>query len=397
MSGHLCSSVFICGFGFPMDQLQHKRTLLPRVRRVVVKVGSNVLAGAQDIDRARIARLVGELAALRRRGYDVALVSSGAVAAGMARLGLTVRPKTVPQKQAAAAVGQIRLMAYYDEQFSAVEQPVAQILLTHDDLAHRRRYLNARHTFEALLEAGVLPIVNENDSVAVEEMRFNFGDNDNLSALVAVLISADLLVILSDVPGLYTADPRSVADATLVPVVETIGRDIEAYAGGSGRLGTGGMASKLQAARKANDAGIPCIIADGRHADVLPRVFDATQAVGTLCLAAGDRLTRRKHWIAHTLRPAGAIRVDQGAYEAVAQGGRSLLPKGIIAVSGSFGAGECVSCLRPDGHEFARGLVSYGAAELERIKGLHTTAIEATLQYSAGDAVIHRDDLVLLA
>lgn len=379
-----------------MTQAEHKAALLPRVRRVVVKVGSNVLAGAQDLDRTRVARLVGELAALRRRGYDIVLVSSGAVAAGMARLGLAARPRTVPQKQAAAAVGQIRLMAFYDEQFSARQQPVAQILLTHDDLANRRRYLNARHTFEALLDAGVLPIVNENDSVAVEEVRFNFGDNDNLSALVAVLISADLLVILSDVDGLYTADPRATADARLVPVVDRIDRAVEAYAGAAGRLGTGGMASKLQAARKANEAGIACVIADGRHGDVLPRVFDAAQSVGTLFLPAGDRLTRRKHWIAHTLRPAGAIAVDQGAYEAVAQGGRSLLPKGITAVRGSFGAGECVSCLRPDGHEFARGLVSYGAAELERIKGLHTSAIEATLQYTAGDAVIHRDDLVLL-
>ncbi len=214
---------------------------------------------------------------------------------------------------------------------------------------------------------------------------------------MAVLISADLLVILSDVPGLYTADPRSVVDAALVPVVTAVGRDVEAYAGGAGNLGTGGMASKLQAARKANEAGIACIIADGRNPDVLPRVFDATQTVGTLFLAAGDRLTRRKHWIAHTLKPAGAITVDQGAFEALAQGGRSLLPKGITAISGNFGAGECVSCVTPDGREFARGLVSYSAPELDRIKGLHTTAIEATLQYSAGDAVIHRDDMVLLS
>jgi len=288
-------------------------------------------------------------------------------------------------------------MAFYDEQFSALGQPVAQILLTHDDLANRRRYLNARHTFEALLDAGVLPIVNENDTVAVEEMRFTFGDNDNLSALVATLISADLLVILSDVPGLYTTDPRSYADAALLSVVPEITRDIEAYAGGSGRLGTGGMATKLQAARKANDAGIACVVADGRNPDVLARVFDATQSAGTLFLAAGDRLTRRKHWIAHTLKPSGAITVDQGAYEAIAQGGRSLLPKGITAISGSFGAGECVSCVAPNGDEFARGLVNYSATELSRIKGQHTSAIEALLQYTAGDAVIHRDDLVLLA
>ncbi|MFN8644716.1 MAG: glutamate 5-kinase [Candidatus Binatia bacterium] len=378
------------------EQVRHKQALLPRVKRVVVKIGSSILSGPQDIDRERIARIVGELADLRRRGLALTLVSSGAVAAGMARLGLRERPKTVPQKQAAAAVGQIRLMAYYDERFSAHDQPVAQLLLTHDDLAHRRRYLNARHTFEELLGAGVLPIVNENDTVAVEEMRFNFGDNDNLSALVATLIGADLLVILSDVAGLFTADPRGNPDAQLVPVVEAVRREVEALAGSSGPLGKGGMASKLQAARKASEAGIPCVIADGLRAGVLPRVFDPEQAEGTLFLPSGDHLTRRKHWIAHTLRPAGTITVDAGAYTAIARGGRSLLPKGITAVGGNFGAGECVACLSPSGAEFARGLVSYGAAELQRIKGLHSSEIEATLQYTAGDEVIHRDDLVLL-
>jgi glutamate 5-kinase len=378
------------------DQLHHKRALLPRVKRAVVKIGSSILSGPQGIDRERVGRIVGELAALRRSGLQLTLVSSGAVAAGMARLGLRERPKTVPQKQAAAAVGQIRLMAAYDERFGAEDQPVAQILLTHDDLAHRRRYLNARHTFEELLDAGVLPIVNENDSVAVEEVRFNFGDNDNLSAQVATLISADLLVILSDVAGLYDADPRGNPDARLLPVVEEIRPEVEALAGRSGPLGTGGMASKVQAARKANDAGIACIIADGLRAGVLPRVFDPAHSEGTLFLPTGDRLTRRKHWIAHTLRPAGTITVDAGAHTAIAEGGRSLLPKGITAVGGNFGAGECVACLDPSGVEFARGLVNYGAAELQRIKGLHTSEIEPTLQYTVGNEVIHRDDLVLV-
>jgi glutamate 5-kinase len=380
------------------EQLAHKRALLPRVRRVVVKIGSSILSGPQGIDRERIVSLVGEFAALRRHPYEIVLVSSGAVAAGMTRLGLRDRPKTVPGKQAAAAVGQIRLMSLYDECFSAEGQPVAQILLTHDDLANRRRYINARHTFEELLQAGVLPIVNENDTVAVEEVQFNFGDNDNLSAIVATLVSADLLVILSDVAGLYTADPRLDASAALVPLVDEIAREIQAYAGkASGPLGKGGMASKLHAARKANDAGIACLIADGRHSGVLPQVFDPASSVGTLFLAKDDRLNRRKHWIAHTLKPAGSVTVDQGAFDALQRGGRSLLPKGITAVGGTFGAGECVSCLSPSGTEFARGLVNYSAAELQRIKGLHTSAIEATLQYKVSDEIIHRDDLVLLS
>ena len=379
------------------DQLPHKRALLPRVRRVVIKIGSSILSGPHGIDRARIVRLVAEIAALRAHPYQIVLVSSGAVAAGMTRLGLRERPKTVPARQAAAAVGQIRLMALYDEHFAARGQPVAQILLTHDDLANRRRYINARHTFEDLLQAEVLPIVNENDTVAVEEVRFNFGDNDNLSAIVATLISADLLVILSDVGGLYTSDPRVDQNATLVPLVEEIAAETQAYAGtASGPLGKGGMASKLQAARTANGAGIACLIADGRHAGVLPQLFDADRSVGTLFLPKGDRLNRRKHWIAHTLKPAGSVTLDQGAYEAVARGGRSLLPKGITAVAGTFGAGECISCLSPAGDEFARGLVNYSAAELQRIKGIHSSAIETVLQYKVSDEIIHRDDLVLL-
>ena len=380
------------------EQVARKRALLPRVRRAVIKIGSSILSGPDGLDRARIAALVSDLAALRRRPAELVLVSSGAVAAGMTRLGLRERPSTVPARQAAAAVGQIRLMALYDECFSGHGQAVAQILLTHDDLANRRRYINARHTFEELLQAGVLPIVNENDTVAVEEVQFNFGDNDNLSAIVATLVGADLLVILSDVAGLFTADPRLDPAAELVPLVEEIARDVQAYAGArSGPLGKGGMASKLQAARKANEAGIACVVADGRRAGVLAQVFDPAEQVGTLFLATGDRLTRRKHWIAHTLKPAGSVSVDQGAYDAIMRGGRSLLPKGITAVSGTFGAGDCVACLSPAGHEFARGLVNYGSAELQRIKGLHSSAIEATLQYKVSDEIIHRDDLVLIS
>lgn len=379
------------------EQLPHKQRLLATIRRVVLKVGSSILSTAEGIDRVRLRRLADEIHLLRTRGYQVVLVSSGAVAAGMARLGRRERPNTIPEKQAAAAVGQIGLMALYEEFLGGYGHVVAQVLLTHDDLANRRRYINARHAFEELLQAGVVPVVNENDTVAVEEFKYNFGDNDNLSALVATLVGADVLVILSDVVGLCTADPRVSPDAKLVPLVRDFGSPVEGYVQGpAGPIGTGGMASKLKAAYKATDAGIPCIIADGLNAGVLPVVFDPRQSVGTLFLPKGDRLKRRKHWIAHVLRPAGTLVLDQGACDALAKQGRSLLPKGVVEVAGEFDAGECVSCLTPQREEFARGLVGYGSTELTKIKGAHTSEIEGRLGYNAGNAIIHRDDLVLL-
>jgi glutamate 5-kinase len=378
------------------DQLRHKPALLRRARRVVIKVGSSILSTARGIDRQRLRRLAGEIHDVAAR-RQVVVVTSGAVAAGVARLGLEERPRTMPQKQAAAAVGQIALMALYEEYFDQLGHRVGQVLLTHEDLANRKRYINARHTLEALLQAGVIPVVNENDTVAVEEMRFKFGDNDNLSALVATLISADLLVILSDVDGLHTADPAADPAAELVPVVSGADPRVRDYATGpAGPLGTGGMASKVNAAHSAGEAGVPCIIASGLRDGVLPAVFDPKKSVGTLFLPKGDPLQRRKHWIAHTLKPAGSLTVDPGAHRAIVEQGRSLLPKGIATIRGTFGAGECVSCLDPQGHEFARGLVSYGSAEVKKIKGLHSKEIEAVLGYRIGDEVIHRDDLVVL-
>jgi glutamate 5-kinase len=376
-------------------QLAHKQRLLRRVRRAVIKIGSSILSTDAGINRPRLRSLAEEMCALHQRGMEIVVVSSGAVAAGRVRLGMTGRPKTVPQRQAAAAVGQIDLMALYEEYFAAHSTQVAQILLTHDDLANRRRYLNARHTIETLIDARVVPVANENDTVVTDELR-NFGDNDNLSALIAGLVEADVLVMLSDVAGLFTTDPRADASAQLVSVVEDVGRGAGAYAmAGRGPLGTGGMASKFAAAKKAAAAGIPAIIADGLHAGVLPAVFDTTQAVGTLILPEGDRMGRRKHWIAYTLKPAGSIIVDQGAYEAITQRGRSLLPKGLKGVEGKFGSGDCVRCVDPNGREFARGLVNYSAAELEKIKGLHSAGIEGVLGYKLTEEVIHRNDLVL--
>ena len=378
------------------EQLGHKQRLLRRVRRAVIKIGSSILSGPQGINRERLSVLADEICALQASGVSLVVVSSGAVAAGMARLGMTQRPKTVPQRQAAAAIGQIDLMAVYEEYFALHKTQVAQILLTHDDLASRSRYLNARHTIETLIAAGVVPVANENDTVVVDELM-NFGDNDNLSALIAGLVEADLLVLLSDVPGLYTKNPRIHADAVLVPVVEDVGKATASYTmDGKGLLGTGGMASKLAAAATAASAGIPTIITDGMHAGALPSVFDVRQAIGTLVLPKGDRLARRKHWIAYTLKPTGTLVVDQGAYEAITQRGRSLLPTGLKGVDGRFGSGDCVRCVDPRGREFARGLVNYSAAEIEKIKGLHSARIEGVLGYKLAEEIIHRNDLVVL-
>lgn len=379
-----------------MTQLVHKQGILGRTRRVVVKIGSSSLSSPQGvITRERIAHLAHELAWLHHIGKEIVLVSSGAVAAGVGKLKIKERPKTIPAKQAAAAVGQIALMALYAECFALHGIQVAQILLTHDDVANRRRYLNAKHTVLTLLESHVLPIVNENDTVAVEEIQF--GDNDNLSALVAVLVEADLLVILSDVAGLYDRDPRVHVGARLMPIVE---KPIDAgavEAGKAGPLGRGGMVTKLEAAHKAALSGIPTVIADGRRRDILRAVFDPASEVGTLFLPVTDRIARRKHWIAYTLKPAGAIVVDAGARVAICEQGRSLLPPGVREIRGVFDEGECVTCLDENGQAFARGLVNYNSAALEQIKGVQTSQIEGILGYKISDEVIHRDDLALLS
>jgi glutamate 5-kinase len=376
------------------SHLEHKRRLTARTRRLVVKIGSGVLAGASGgIDQARIDALADEIAAIRAGGRTVIVVTSGAVAAGAARLGMSGRPRTIPLKQAAAAVGQIGIMAAYEAACAARGLRVAQVLLTRDDLSNRRRYLNAKHAMMALLELDVVPIVNENDTVVVEEIKL--GDNDNLSALTATLVDADLLVILSDVAGLHTCDPRQDPTATLVPVVPVVTPAIEAMAGGHGHLGTGGMATKLAAAKQASASGIATVIADGRTPGVLAAVLDPERALGTLVLPVADRLARRKHWIAYTLKPSGSLVVDDGARRALAAEGRSLLPSGLRAVEGHFGVGACVRCVGLDGTEFARGLVSYSAAELDRIKGRHSRDIESILGYKVSDEVVHRDDLVL--
>ena len=372
-----------------------RRKYVRPAKRVVVKIGSRILSSERGLHARRIGRLVRELAGLNDQGKKLVIVSSGAIASGMSRLGLTKRPTDLPQEQALAAVGQIRLMALYENSFAGYQKQVAQVLLTHEDLANRKRYLNAKHTLKTLLDWNIIPIVNENDTVAVDEMKF--GDNDQLSALVATLMEMDLLVILSDVDGLFDRDPRSNEDARLVPVVTDLAAAKKAAQDTRpSDLGRGGMFSKLCAAEQASHAGIPTIIANGRERDVLGGLFDGTRESGTLVLPEENRLTSRKHWILYNLKPSGEVIVDNGACAAVTVKGKSLLPSGVREIRGSFGAGDCVRCVDDTGREFARGLVNYSAQELRKIKGSHSGKIEAILGYKAYDEIIHRDDLVVL-
>jgi glutamate 5-kinase len=372
-----------------------RKEILAKVKRVVIKIGSRVLTGdTNGIDGDFLKSLAGDVAAFRRSGREVVIVSSGAVAAGISGLGLTERPRTIPQKQAAAAVGQSRLMQSYERAFSEFGLPVAQILLTHDDLANRQRFLNARATLDTLLSCGVVPIINENDTVAVEEIKF--GDNDNLSALVTNLVESHLLVIMTDIDGFYDSDPRSNPDARLVPLVKAVTREIERAGGGTGSsVGTGGMATKLAAAKKASRYGVPTIIINGRIPGTLRRALAGEEA-GTLFLPEKSSLNRRKHWIAYTLRPKGKIIVDQGAVEVLSKRGKSLLPSGISRVEGEFERGACVRVCAPDGTEFARGIVDYSCLEIEKILGHKSAEIETILGYRYGDEIIHRDNLVML-
>ena len=368
--------------------------ILKQARRVIIKVGSSLVASRGfGLRPDRIDRLADDIAAIKN-GRDVLLVSSGAIVCGIEKLGLKTYPKRLPVKQAAAAVGQSRLMWAYEKAFERVQQKVAQVLLTHQDLADRRRFLNSRHTLSALLEFGVIPIINENDTVSVDEIRF--GDNDTLAAQVAHLVDADLLVILSDVDGLFTEDPRRNPSATLMPLVAEITAEIERRAGDSSSFeGTGGMASKIRAAKKVGEYGVATLIINGEQAGLLPAVFQGAEA-GTFFLPRERRLTSRKHWIAFTLRAKGQVALDAGAVEALVRRGKSLLPSGIVEVHGDFEPGDAVSCLDPQGKEFAKGLVNFSAETLRRIKGLKTAEAQQVLGLQEYEEVIHRDNLVIL-
>ncbi|HDD53200.1 MAG TPA: glutamate 5-kinase [Thermosulfidibacter takaii] len=363
-------------------------------RRLVVKVGSGVIAHPQGGLREEVVSgLALDLADLRNQGMEVILVSSGAVAAGIGVLGLQGRPKSIPAKQACAAVGQAHLIWAYERHFERWGQKVAQVLLTRDDLEHRRRYLNARNALFTILKMGVIPIINENDTVMVEEIKF--GDNDNLSALVAMMAEADLLVILSTVEGLYTCDP-SRGGASLLREVKSINGELwKCDVSGLSPVGTGGMASKVEAIKKVVASGIPAVIALGDEPRVLWRILEGEE-VGTFFLPREERLVGRKMWIGYTLQPVGSLVIDDGAVEALVRRGKSLLPRGVLEVRGAFEMGDPVSCLDKDGREVARGLVNYSSPEIEKIKGVHSSKIQEVLGYHHSDEVIHRDNLVVL-
>lgn len=368
---------------------------LARIRRLVVKIGSSLLTDAKrGVNEQAVMRFAAAVAKLKSLGLEVAVVSSGAVALGRVRLGWLGRDLSLHEKQAAAAVGQPQLMHAYSRAFAAHEISVAQLLLTKDDLRNRRRYLNASNTSATLFAAGVVPIVNENDTVVVEEIKF--GDNDTLSALVGLLIDADHVVMLTDVNGLHDRDPLRHEGARRLSVVEALTPEMMNMAGAAGStFGTGGMASKLRAARIATTGGVSVSIVNGHDADVLDRWF-AGADVGTLFLCGSDRQSRRKHWIAEVLRPAGKIEVDAGAARAIREAGSSLLPVGMTAVVGMFDKGECVEIVH-DGQVIARGLVNYNADELRRLIGVGSDRIEAVLGYRDFSSVVHRDNLVVTA
>jgi len=373
--------------------MNRRRQYLTKARRVVLKLGSAVVTAPDGLNLPLLQRLVEEIAHLRGKEREFVLVSSGAIAAGCRKLGIATRPAGIPQQQAVAAAGQSSLMLTYEEAFAAHGLKVAQILLTHDDLAARSRFLNARNTLFTLLQWQVVPVINENDTVATDELKF--GDNDNLAALICNLVEADLLILLTDIDGLFARDPREDPAAPFIPLVETFDAQLEKAASRRpGALGRGGMTSKLQAAKKAAAAGIPTLIANGLTEGILAQIF-AGKEVGTLVLPQTQKLKSRQYWLAYNVTPQGAILVDSGAHQALALHHKSLLPAGIVEVFGGFGKGAPVQLLDPDGRPFAMGLTNYSARDIGRIKGRHTKEIAQSLGYQGYDEVIHRDNLVI--
>ena len=368
------------------------RQSLTDARRWVIKIGSAVLTdNGQGLNKAFIERLAQSVIALRADGAEVIIVSSGAVAAGLARLNMTMRPSALDQLQAAAAVGQSSLVQAYEAAFAPSGDLCAQILLSHDDVRSRERYLNARATLQTLLSLGVIPIVNENDTVVTDEIRF--GDNDTLAALVANLIDADLLVMLTDQAGLFNTDPRATPDAQLITEADAHDTTLDKMVSEGTALGRGGMISKLRAARLAARSGTLAIIADGREPETV-RALKRGVSVGTLLTTDKQPQPARKQWLASLLYPKGAVTLDDGAVRGISDLGRSLLPVGVVDVSGDFVRGDLVRCLDAEGQEIARGLCNYSAVEARKLRGRTSTEIESILGFGGDEELIHRDNLI---
>ena len=364
-------------------------------KRLVVKIGSNILSHELiGLDTDIIRSLAENISKIASMGYEVVIVSSGAVAAGMKKLGLKSKPRDIRLKQAAAAIGQSTLMWAYEKAFAEYKHKVAQILLTREDFSNRKKYINSKNTIITLLSYGIIPVINENDTVTTDEIKF--GDNDNLAALVAILIEAERLVILSDVDGLYQENPRVCPTAKLIPYVEEITSDIENIAGGAGSaVGTGGMYSKILAAQKATSHGIAVNITNGNKPELLVSIAEGKES-GTFFNPCKEKISHKKGWIAYSSRPKGSISLDDGAVRAITEMGKSLLPTGIIRSEGNFEVGDSVNCLNSNGKRVAKGLINYASSDIKKIMGKKTTEIEEILGYKYSDEAIHRDNMVIL-
>jgi glutamate 5-kinase len=371
----------------------NRRNHFTRARRVVIKVGSGVLTTTDGLNLSAIESLAAQICRISRKALQFILVSSGAMAAGFKKVGLERRPDETPQRQAVAAVGQASLILAYEQAFAHDHKKVAQVLLNSSDLADRTRHLNARNTLNTLLNWQILPIINENDTVSVREIQF--GDNDNLAAMISLLMDADILINLTDIEGLFDCDPRKHPHARLIPVIEAVTSETEQLASDlPGVLGTGGMLSKIKAARKVTHAGIPMIIARGERQNVLLDLF-AGHEIGTYFAPRANKMSRRKCWLSYNLIAQGALIIDQGAAQAIAHRGKSLLPSGILGVDGEFAVGAPVAFQTNGSKPLGIGLVNYNSSEIRLIKGLHTSQIEQALGQKTYDEVIHRDNLAL--
>lgn len=373
----------------------NRKDFFSGVKRVVIKVGSSILTDSSgSILDFRFGEIASQIFKIREKGIEIIIVSSGAIASGMKKLNINKRPIEIHLKQAMAACGQSSLIQSYEDSFSSYGIQVAQILLTHDGLSDRKRFLNARKTINKLLEMQIVPVVNENDTVAVEEIMF--GDNDNLAALVTSLSEADLLVLLTDIEGFYDKDPKKHNDAKFISFISEIDGEVERIAGKSSGLTTvGGMRTKIQAVKKASDFGVPSIIASGIRENILINIFDGDED-GTFFLPSKGKLSARKHWIAYNLKSTGQIVVDEGAKKAITINGKSILPSGIKEVRGDFEIGDPITCIDENGMEIAKGITSYSSDEIKKISGARTSDVEKILGYKYSDEVIHRDDLAVI-